>query len=336
MRVTVDNDREKKEKEIKALWNRFIISAVFAVPLLLIAMGPMIAEKLNYQLPSIIDPMAHPEAYAILQLILVIPVMITGKKYFIVGFKSLVRLSPNMDSLISIGTSAAFLYSLFAVYQIMFMGNVDYAMYFESAGVILTLITLGKYLESVTKGKTSEAIKKLMGLAPKTAIIIRDNNEIEISIDEVEVGDIVVVRPCAFSTKVIICARAVSFPTLVALYLMEPFLLILAPIILSPSFFSTGMLSPVSIDSSTDVMPSTTSPSTGIFSPGLTTTMSPTSTSSIEISISLLFLMIIAVLGASPISFLIASEVFPFVTDSKYLPKVISVKITPADSKYIA
>jgi len=191
----VDIDREKKEKEIKALWNRFIISAVFALPLLLIAMVPMITEKLNYQLPLSIDPMIHPVAYAIIQLILVIPVMICGKKYFIVGFKSLVRLSPNMDSLISIGTSAAFLYSLFAVYEITFLGNVDYVMYFESAGVILTLITLGKYLESVTKGKTSEAIKKLMGLAPKTAIIIRDNIEIEISIDEVEVGDIVVVKP---------------------------------------------------------------------------------------------------------------------------------------------
>ncbi|MGV8980843.1 heavy metal translocating P-type ATPase [Clostridium sp.] len=191
----VDIDREKKEKEIKALWNRFIISAVFAVPLLLIAMVPMIAEKLNYQLPLVIDPMLHPVAYAIIQLILVVPVIICGKKYFVVGFKSLVRLSPNMDSLISIGTSAAFLYSLFAVYEITFLGNVDYVMYFESAGVILTLITLGKYLESVTKGKTSEAIKKLMGLAPKTAIIIRDNKEIEISIDEVEVNDIVVVRP---------------------------------------------------------------------------------------------------------------------------------------------
>jgi Cu+-exporting ATPase len=191
----VDNDREKKEKEIKALWNRFVVSAVFAVPLLLIAMVPMIAEKLKYELPSIINPMVHPEAYAIIQLILVIPVMVSGKKYFTVGFKSLARLTPNMDSLISIGTSAAFLYSLFAVYQIILLGNVDYVMYFESAGVILTLITLGKYLESVTKGKTSEAIKKLMGLAPKTAIIVRENVEIEIPIDEVEVGDIVVVKP---------------------------------------------------------------------------------------------------------------------------------------------
>lgn len=192
--INVDLDKEKKEKEIKALWNRFLISAIFGVPLFLIAMIPMITGRLNIMLPEIIDPMKHMKGYAILELGLVLPIMHTGKKYFIVGFKSLARLSPNMDSLISIGTWAAFLYSIFAVYEIM-IGNTGYEMYFESAGAILTLITLGKYLESVTKGKTSKAIKKLMGLAPKTAIIIRDNNEIEISIDEVEVGDIVVVKP---------------------------------------------------------------------------------------------------------------------------------------------
>ena len=190
----VDMDKEKKEKEIKALWNRFLISAIFGVPLLLVAMVPMIALRLNIMMPDIINPMMHMKGYAILELILVLPIMFTGKKYFIVGFKSLFRLSPNMDSLISMGTSAAFLYSIFAVYEIL-IGNTGYEMYFESAGVILTLITLGKYLESVTKGKTSEAIKKLMGLAPKTAIIIRDDKEVEISIDEVEVGDIVVVKP---------------------------------------------------------------------------------------------------------------------------------------------
>ncbi|WP_443661658.1 heavy metal translocating P-type ATPase [Clostridium sp.] len=190
----VDLDKEKKEKEIKALWNRFLISAIFGVPLLLIAMLPMITGRLNIMLPGIIDPMMHLKGYAILELVLVLPIMVTGRRYFIVGFKSLSRLSPNMDSLISMGTSAAFLYSLFAVYEIM-LGNTGYEMYFESAGVILTLITLGKYLESVTKGKTSEAIKKLMGLQPKTAIIIRKNKEVEISIDDVEVGDIVVVKP---------------------------------------------------------------------------------------------------------------------------------------------
>ena len=190
----VDLDKEKKEKEIKAIWNRFIISAVFGAPLLIIAMLPMIAVSLNIIMPDIINPMMHLKTYAILELILVLPIMITGRRYYIVGFRSLAKLSPNMDSLISMGTSAAFLYSLFSVYEIL-LGNMGYEMYFESAGVILTLITLGKYLESVTKGKTSEAIKKLMGLVPKTAIIFKDEKEIEIPIDEVEVGDIVVVKP---------------------------------------------------------------------------------------------------------------------------------------------
>ncbi|OAA84021.1 heavy metal translocating P-type ATPase [Clostridium ljungdahlii] len=192
--ISVDTDKGKKEKEIKSLWNRFIISAVFAVPLLIIAMVPMIGEKLGYMLPQAIDPMNHPQVFSIIQLLLVLPIMIVGRKYFIVGFKSLFRRSPNMDSLIAIGSSAAFIYSVFAVYEI-FIGNTNYHLYFESAGTILTLITLGKYLESVAKGKTSEAIKKLMGLAPKTATIIKENKEIEISIDEVEVGDIIVVKP---------------------------------------------------------------------------------------------------------------------------------------------
>lgn len=192
--ITVDKDKERKEKEIKSLWNRFVISAVFGIPLLLIAMVPMIVEKLGIIFPAVISPMVHPKIFAVIELILVIPILIVGRKYFIVGFKSLIRKSPNMDSLIAIGTSAAFLYGLFAVYEIL-TGNVDYDLYFESAGVILTLITLGKYLESVTKGKTSEAIKKLMGLAPKTATIERHGKNIEISIDEVEEGDIVIVKP---------------------------------------------------------------------------------------------------------------------------------------------
>ncbi|MDP4145007.1 MAG: heavy metal translocating P-type ATPase [Bacillota bacterium] len=190
----IDSDKEKKEREIKGLWNRFIISAVFAIPLLIIAMGPMIIEKLGMPLPMSINPMMHKGVYSVLQLVLVLPIIITGRKYFIVGFKSLFKASPNMDSLIAIGTSAAFLYGVFAVFEIL-SGNINYELYFESAGVILTLITLGKYLEAVAKGKTSEAIKKLMGLAPKTAIIIRDDKEIEISIDDVEAGDIIVVKP---------------------------------------------------------------------------------------------------------------------------------------------
>ena len=192
----VDADKERKEKEIKLLWNKFIVSLIFTIPLLVISMGHMVGEKFGFSLPKFIDPMSSPEFFAILQLFLVLPVMIAGNRFFRVGFKSLIRRSPNMDTLIAIGTSAAFLYGIFAIVQI-FGGNIDYAydLYFESAAVIITLITLGKYLESVTKGKTSEAIKKLMGLAPKTAIIIRDGIEVEMPIEEVEVGDIIVVKP---------------------------------------------------------------------------------------------------------------------------------------------
>ncbi|MGE5628220.1 MAG: heavy metal translocating P-type ATPase [Solirubrobacterales bacterium] len=190
--VGIDVDKQNKEKEIKTLWKRFIISAVFTVPLLMISMGHM----LGYMLPEIIDPMMNPENFAVIQLALATVVIVTGFKFFKVGYPALIRRSPNMDSLISLGTSAAYLYGIFAVYQI-FMGNKQYAydLYFESAGVILTLITLGKYLEAVSKGKTSEAIKKLMGLAPKTATIIRDDKEVIIPIDEVETGDIIVVKP---------------------------------------------------------------------------------------------------------------------------------------------
>lgn len=192
--LTADKDKESKDKQIKTMWNRFVISAIFAVPLLILAMVPMLVNKLNFNLPTVIDPMMHLKVYAIIELILVMPVIITGRKYFTVGFRSLIKRSPNMDSLVAMGTSAAFLYGLYGVYEIL-RGNSEVQLYFESAGVILTLITLGKYFEIVSKGKTSEAIKKLMGLVPKTAIIIRNDKEIEIQIDEVEVNDIVVVKP---------------------------------------------------------------------------------------------------------------------------------------------
>lgn len=190
--VSVDEDKEKKLKESKLLWKKFIFSLIFTVPLLTITMGHMFGVKL----PAVIDPMMNPVSFAVIQLVLVIPVIIAGSRFYKVGFKTLAKGSPNMDSLVAIGTSAAFLYGLYAVYEII-SGNTQYVydLYFESAATIITLITLGKYLESVTKGKTSEAIKKLMGLTPKTAIIISDGKEMEISIDEVEVGDIVIAKP---------------------------------------------------------------------------------------------------------------------------------------------
>ena len=194
--IAIDADKEQKEKEMKTLWKKFVIAAIFTVPLLIITMGHMFFEPAGFRLPEIIDPMMNPLNFGLIQLILVLPVMAAGYKFFTVGFKTLIKGSPNMDSLIALGTSAAFLYGIFAIVQIN-AGNIDYAydLYFEAAGVIITLILLGKYLESVTKGKTSEAIKKLMGLAPKTAIIVRNGKETEVPIEEVEVGDIIVVKP---------------------------------------------------------------------------------------------------------------------------------------------
>ena len=182
----------KKKDESKILLNRFIFSLIFTVPLLIISMGHMVGMPL----PSIIDPMKNPLNFALVQLVLTIPVMVAGYKFYKIGYKNLFKLSPNMDSLIAIGTSAAVAYGLFAIYKIL-NGETHYAMhlYFESAVVILTLITLGKYLEAVSKGKTSEAIKKLMGLAPKTATIIKNGKEVSIPIEEVIVGDIILVKP---------------------------------------------------------------------------------------------------------------------------------------------
>ncbi|WP_053954824.1 heavy metal translocating P-type ATPase [Inediibacterium massiliense] len=185
-------EQDKKEEEIENLKKRFMISAIFAIPLLYIAMGPMI----GLYLPEIIHPMKNPLNFSMSQILLVVPILIYGYKFYTVGFSAIFRKSPNMDSLVAMGTGAAVLYGFYATYKIL-NGEVMYAhhLYFESAGVIIALISLGKYLESVSKGKTSEAIKKLMGLAPKNAVIIRDEKEIEIPIEEVEVGDIVLVKP---------------------------------------------------------------------------------------------------------------------------------------------
>lgn len=189
---SVDEDRERKQLATQELWKRFWVSAVFTAPLLYIAMGHLVGAPL----PASIDPMMNPEAFALVQLLLTIPVVFVNRTIYAGGYNTLFRGHPNMDSLIALGTSAAFLYGVFATVMI-YLGNTSYAneLYYETAAVILTLITLGKYLETLTKGKTSEAIKKLMGLAPKTATVIRNGQEAEISIDEVVVGDIVIVKP---------------------------------------------------------------------------------------------------------------------------------------------
>lgn len=186
--VRKDNKLSDKDK----LLRRLIFSCIFTIPLLIITMGHMVGMPV----PNIIDPMQNPMNFAAFQIILTVPVMVVGYKFYFIGYKNLLKLSPNMDSLIAVGTTAAFLYSLFGMYKIA-TGDDSYAMhlYFEAAVTILTLITLGKYLEAISKGKTSEAIKKLIGLSPKTATIIREEKEIIIPIDEVIVGDIILVKP---------------------------------------------------------------------------------------------------------------------------------------------
>ena len=194
---TADEDKARKQKEIRRMWTKFIVAAVFSLPLLYIAMVPMI-KFVQLPFPKALDPMNFSLIYGLVELLLVLPVIGVGYKFYTVGFKALIRRSPNMDSLIAIGTTAAMIYSIYNLFQIA-GGNFRAveSLYFETAGVIITLIMLGKTLEAVSKGRTSEAIKKLMGLAPKTAIIIQDGLEKEIPIDEVEIGDIIIVKPGA-------------------------------------------------------------------------------------------------------------------------------------------
>lgn len=191
----VDEDKLSKEKEIKTLWTKFIVSAFFAVPLLYFAMSSMI-WWLRFPIPEIVNPMHQPLNYALLQMAMTVPIVMAGYKFYTVGYKAILNKSPNMDSLVAMGTTAAIIYSLFSVYQISTGNSMAVeGLYFETAGVIITLILLGKSLEAVSKGRTSEAIKKLMGLAPKTAVMIKDDKEFEVPIEEVEIGYIILVKP---------------------------------------------------------------------------------------------------------------------------------------------
>lgn len=187
-----DDHENSKNKELNSMKKKLIWSAIFTVPVFIIAMGSMMGMKL----PTWMDSNVSPMNYAIILLVLTSLVFICGRQFFIVGFRSLFIGSPNMDTLIAIGASAAYLYGLFAIYKIA-IGQFHYVheLYFESAATIITLVMLGKYLEAITKGKTSDAIKKLMGLAPKTATVLVDGEEKVISIDDVRVGDLIVVKP---------------------------------------------------------------------------------------------------------------------------------------------
>jgi Cu+-exporting ATPase len=195
-KTSIEENNIRKEKEIKTLWTKCAVSAIFGVPLMYIAMGHMLPFGLTLPLPTLLDPMIYPLNFALTQLFLVLPIMIAGSTFYTVGFRALLQRAPNMDSLIAVGTSSALLYSFYTTYKI-YIGDITFVhyLYFETAGLIIVLILLGKSLEAVSKGKTNEAIKKLMDLAPKTAIIIRGEKEVEIPISEVTVDDIIFVKP---------------------------------------------------------------------------------------------------------------------------------------------
>ena len=193
---TQDNSRaekrEKKEKRMKQLLNRFGISIIFTIPLLIISMGHMVGMPL----PNIVDPMINAFNFSLLQLILTLPIMVVSWEYFQKGFKSLFKGHPNMDSLIALGTASAFVYSLAATIGTgLGYGNFSDLLYYEVTGVILALHTLGLFLEERSKGQMSSAIEKLVNLAPKTARVIRNGVEQEITVDEVALGDVIRVRP---------------------------------------------------------------------------------------------------------------------------------------------
>ena len=177
---------------MKQLSNRFGISIIFTIPVLIISMGPMVGMPL----PNIVDPMINAFNFSLLQLFLTLPIMVVSWEYFQKGFKTLFKGHPNMDSLIALGTASAFVYSLAATIRTgLGYGNFSDLLYYEVTGVILTLHTLGLFLEERSKGQMSSAIEKLVNLAPKTARVIRNGVEQEITVDEVALGDVIRVRP---------------------------------------------------------------------------------------------------------------------------------------------
>ncbi|MEG2097791.1 MAG: heavy metal translocating P-type ATPase, partial [Pseudoflavonifractor sp.] len=186
--------------ELGAMKRRFFVSLLFLLPLFYISMGHM----MGLPLPCFLTGMENAGSFALIQLLLVLPILYVNDKYYKVGFKTLFHGAPNMDSLIAVGSAAAVIYGIVAIFQIVYgLGSGDMArvhkysmdLYFESAGMILTLITLGKYLETRSKGKTGDAIRRLMDLTPKTAQVLRDGAEIEVPVEDVLVGDLIVVRP---------------------------------------------------------------------------------------------------------------------------------------------
>lgn len=187
---------KKEEQERKEAKKRFLLAAVFAVPLLYIAMGHMFPNGLP--LPQFLSMEQHPLTFALVQLFLTIPVLYFGRNFYLIGYKALFSGNPNMDTLVAVGTTAAFVYSLVMTVGVAVGSeHAVHHLYYESAAVVITLIMLGKYMERKSKGKTSEAMKRLLELAPETAYRVENGMETEVEVSELEIGDLILVKPGA-------------------------------------------------------------------------------------------------------------------------------------------
>lgn len=203
-----DKIQNDNENTLNSMKKRLIISICFWIPLMYVAMYHMFYDLFGIPVPKLINDLFHgPEnaiTFGFTQILLLIPIIYVNRNYFIIGFKRLFKLSPNMDSLIAIGSFSAIIYGIYAIYMIGFglghnnlelVSRFSNDLYFESAGTILTLITVGKYLETKSKGKTSEAINKLINLAPKTAIVLKNEKEIEVEVKDIKKEDIIIIKP---------------------------------------------------------------------------------------------------------------------------------------------
>jgi len=188
-----ENKEENKEDDVQKTKRRLICNIILAIPLLYICLGHMLPVTLP--LPSFMDMHTAPLNFALVQLVLTTIILINGRKFYFVGFKSLFKGHPNMDSLVAIGTGSAFIYSLIMTIGIPSNPTRAHNLYYESAAVVVTLVMLGKYMEGRSKNKTSEAIRKLMELAPDTAIVIRDGKQIEVQVEQVAIGEMILIKP---------------------------------------------------------------------------------------------------------------------------------------------
>ncbi len=189
----IEKTKKEQKEEVKKTKRRLICNIILSIPLLYICLGHML--PISLPVPAFMDMHHAPLTFALVQMVLTIIVLINGRKFYIVGFKSLFKGHPNMDSLVAIGTGSAFIYSFVMTLSIPSNPDCVHNLYYESAAVVVTLVMVGKYMEGRSKNKTSEAIRKLMELAPDTAIVIRDGEQKEVPVEQVTLGEMILIKP---------------------------------------------------------------------------------------------------------------------------------------------